>query len=148
MQSENASGFLQPASGSRALPPPAELPSILSTGDSGEQLTDNLRNMIHTAVVQMQGDLKDELNEEDITIHGVLGQGAFGTVYHGVQRACYHGLCSILCVQNVAMQAVARAHPSCCNSVSPLHPRVWRCMPSSAICVSRNLVHWKKWCCR
>jgi hypothetical protein len=83
MQSDNASGFLQPQSISRSFA--RELPSLLSTGESGEQLTDNLRNMIHSAVVQMQDDLKDELNEEDIIIHGVLGQGAFGTVYHGTR---------------------------------------------------------------
>ena len=60
----------------------ANMPSWLEAG-GGEQLTEDLKNMIHSAVVKMHVDLKDELHEEDITIHGVLGQGAFGTVYHG-----------------------------------------------------------------
>jgi hypothetical protein len=64
----------------------AEFPSLLTLANS-EQLTEDLKNMIHAAVVKMHGDLKDELNEEDITIKGVLGQGAFGTVYHGARRA-------------------------------------------------------------
>jgi hypothetical protein len=57
--------------------------SGLSTS-SGEAMTDALKQMIQSAVVKMQIDVKEELSEEDIVIHGVLGQGAFGTVYHGV----------------------------------------------------------------
>lgn len=57
--------------------------SMLSTDASGEAIADALKHMIHSAVVKMQLDVKEELSEEDLIIHGVLGQGAFGTVYHG-----------------------------------------------------------------
>lgn len=59
-----------------------ESTSMLSTA-SGEAIADALKHMIHSAVVKMQLDVKEELSEEDLIIHGVLGQGAFGTVYHG-----------------------------------------------------------------
>ena len=53
---------------------------LLLSASASEHLTEDLKRMIQDAVVKMQGDLRDELNEEDITIRGVLGQGAFGTV--------------------------------------------------------------------
>lgn len=39
--------------------------------------------MIQLAISDMQSALQDELQEDELKIHGILGQGAFGTVYHG-----------------------------------------------------------------
>jgi hypothetical protein len=74
-----------------------ESSSGVSQNDS-EAMTDALKQMIQSAVVKMQLDVKEELSEEDIVIHGVLGQGAFGTVYRGACRGCtsigVRGVCS------------------------------------------------------
>ena len=43
----------------------------------------SMRSKIQTAVADMQAELQEELQEDDLKIHHVLGQGAFGTVYHG-----------------------------------------------------------------
>lgn len=49
-----------------------------------EFLMSSMRSKIQNAVSEMQAQLQEELQEEDLMIHHVLGQGAFGTVYHGV----------------------------------------------------------------
>ena len=46
----------------------------------------SMRHKIQTAVADMQAELQQELQEDDLKIHHVLGQGAFGTVYHGAQH--------------------------------------------------------------
>jgi hypothetical protein len=46
--------------------------------------TCEMRNKIQLAISEMQNALQDELQEDELKIHGVLGQGAFGTVYHGM----------------------------------------------------------------
>lgn len=48
-----------------------------------EFLMSSMRSKIQNAVSEMQAQLQEELQEEDLMIHHVLGQGAFGTVYHG-----------------------------------------------------------------
>lgn len=55
---------------------------------SVETPTCEMRNKIQLAVSKMQSALQDELQEDELVIHGVLGQGAFGTVYHGVVSIC------------------------------------------------------------
>jgi hypothetical protein len=51
---------------------------------SAETPTGEMRNKIQLAISEMQNALQDELQEDELKIHGVLGQGAFGTVYHGM----------------------------------------------------------------
>ena len=46
-------------------------------------LMSSMRSKIQNAVSEMQAQLQEELQEEELKIYHVLGQGAFGTVYHG-----------------------------------------------------------------
>jgi hypothetical protein len=41
------------------------------------------RATVANAVLRMQGALQQELHEEHLQVHRVLGRGGFGTVYHG-----------------------------------------------------------------
>jgi hypothetical protein len=41
------------------------------------------RASVAGAVLQMQGELQQELQEDQLHIVSVLGRGGFGTVYHG-----------------------------------------------------------------
>jgi hypothetical protein len=51
-------------------------------------LMSSMRSKIQNAVSEMQAQLQEELQEEELKIYHVLGQGAFGTVYHGAN--CLH----------------------------------------------------------
>eukprot|EP00892_Ulva_mutabilis_P005445 jgi/Ulvmu1/3272/UM151_0020.1 len=63
------------------------LSATRSTGaHSADAPTHQMRFKIQNAIDEMQQELKDELQEDQLKIHGVLGQGAFGTVYHGEWR--------------------------------------------------------------
>lgn len=71
-------------------PPSREASRIARGSDNIQQLqyaetpTCEMRNKIQLAISDMQSALQDELQEDELKIHGVLGQGAFGTVYHGM----------------------------------------------------------------
>jgi hypothetical protein len=45
------------------------------------------RSQVANAVLQMQGELQEELHEDRLSIYSVLGRGGFGTVYHGARCA-------------------------------------------------------------
>lgn len=66
--------------------------TVSATRSAGAQSVDapthQMRFKIQNAIDEMQQELKDELQEDQLKIHGVLGQGAFGTVYHGVPCVC------------------------------------------------------------
>jgi hypothetical protein len=49
--------------------------------------TCEMRIKIQQAISEMQSALQDEFQEDELKIHGVLGQGAFGTVYHGTSMS-------------------------------------------------------------
>lgn len=103
--SGTGSGALVVASGAGAL---HDTPSRGSSGDGGagaagsaavsasrsagaqsvDAPTHQMRFRIQHAIDEMQQELKDELQEDQLKIHGVLGQGAFGTVYHGAASSC------------------------------------------------------------
>eukprot|EP00892_Ulva_mutabilis_P012770 jgi/Ulvmu1/9866/UM057_0020.1 len=45
-----------------------------------------MRGKVTAAVQEMQGALQAELHEDQLKLHGVIGRGGFGTVYHGEWR--------------------------------------------------------------
>eukprot|EP00892_Ulva_mutabilis_P012771 jgi/Ulvmu1/9867/UM057_0021.1 len=45
-----------------------------------------VRGKVAAAVQEMQGALQAELHEDQLKLHGVIGRGGFGTVYHGEWR--------------------------------------------------------------
>eukprot|EP00892_Ulva_mutabilis_P012784 jgi/Ulvmu1/9879/UM057_0034.1 len=45
-----------------------------------------VRGRVAAAVQEMQGTLQAELQEDQLQLHGVIGRGGFGTVYHGEWR--------------------------------------------------------------
>jgi hypothetical protein len=55
-------------------------------------LMTSMRSKIQNAVSEMQAQLQEELQEEELKIYHVLGQGAFGTVYHGARLTLLLGL--------------------------------------------------------
>lgn len=44
---------------------------------------------VEQAVASLQGALRAELHSEELQLHGVLGRGGFGTVYHGVSTPLF-----------------------------------------------------------
>jgi serine/threonine protein kinase len=76
----------------------------LESDDSGgmsqqlDFLMSSMRSKIQNAVSEMQAQLQEELQEEELKIYHVLGQGAFGTVYHGAPfhacMPCVHVRCA------------------------------------------------------
>lgn len=44
----------------------------------------DVHGKVAAAVKEMQGALQAELHEDHLQLFGLLGQGGFGTVYHGV----------------------------------------------------------------
>jgi hypothetical protein len=88
------------------------------------------RSQVANAVLQMQGELQEELHEDRLHIYSVLGRGGFGTVYHGalsvyvleghlgaVQQAlrcssCLVGTCRscLRCVMSLQLHSRAQKH--------------------------------------
>lgn len=64
-------------------------------------LMSSMRSKIQNAVSEMQAQLQEELQEEELKIYHVLGQGAFGTVYHGALVSCM-ATGGITCMPHVA----------------------------------------------
>eukprot|EP00892_Ulva_mutabilis_P012772 jgi/Ulvmu1/9868/UM057_0022.1 len=53
---------------------------------SGRSGVGAVRGKVAAAVQEMQGALQAELQEDQLKLHGVIGRGGFGTVYHGQWR--------------------------------------------------------------
>lgn len=64
-------------------------------------LMSSMRSKIQNAVSEMQAQLQEELQEEELKIYHVLGQGAFGTVYHGAFCPVATGLTMIMIVPSL-----------------------------------------------
>lgn len=81
-----------------------------------EFLMSSMRSKIQNAVSEMQAQLQEELQEEDLKIHHVLGQGAFGTVYHGalplkhIRGRCRLACCALLRTDITAAALVHSPH--------------------------------------
>lgn len=92
-----------------------------SEGAMSQQLDTMMSSMkikIQTAVANMQAELQEELQEDDLKIHHVLGQGAFGTVYHGARQAWWS---CCLCVDQMRMRCA-------CMNCEKLCPSELRCL--------------------
>lgn len=76
-----------------------------------EFLMSSMRSKIQNAVSEMQAQLQEELQEEDLKIHHVLGQGAFGTVYHGPYQLLPSLSCFLRPLPPVALIAAQRDAP-------------------------------------
>lgn len=84
---------------SPACPPASKIAtvpeSIQQLEWSAETPTCEIRNKIQLAISEMQNALQDELQEDELKIHGMLGQGAFGTVYHGMYSPVACSRCAV-----------------------------------------------------
>lgn len=73
-------------------------------------LMSSMRSKIQNAVSEMQAQLQEELQEEELKIYHVLGQGAFGTVYHGARLS----FCE--CESHRTVSRPPFTHAVCCTS--------------------------------
>lgn len=72
---------------------------VSMVSDASTRTAQAVHNRVAAAVKELQENLQDDLHEEQLQLFRRLGQGGFGTVYHGLfhisPRICYRDECAL-----------------------------------------------------